>query len=129
MLPPGPGACALGSAASCCASQSAREWAKVSESAVRPQCGIEARDASRCRQEARVRILGADSRLHAEAMIEHAQIAQRLAARDPDLQLDQIEARDLLDDAVLGIAQHIAARSHRELLSVAASFTASLIRT
>ena len=82
----------------------------------RPERRIEARDAARRRDEAGVGILGADARLDGDAPFGHPEIGQTLSARDPDLQLDEVEAGDRLRDAVL----HLQARVHLEQVRVGA---------
>jgi hypothetical protein len=72
--------------------------------------GIEARDASGRRGEARLRILGADARLDGHAALDDGEGRERLSAGDADLERHEIEAGDLLGDAVL----HLEPRVHLE---------------
>jgi hypothetical protein len=62
---------------------------------------VEARDPARCRGELGIRILGAQARLHRGAAADHLERLEALASCDPQLQLDEIEARHDLGEALL----------------------------
>ena len=78
--------------------------------------GLEERDAARRRQEALVRILGADPRLEGDAPALALDAFDRLAAGDPDLDLDEVDAGDQLGEPVLDLQ----ARVHLEEVEVLA---------
>src|SRR5262249_58193044 len=68
---------------------------------------IEARDATRCGGEAVVDVLGAHPRLDRDAPVARRESGERLAARDANLELDEVEPRDLLGDAVLDLEPRV----------------------
>jgi len=67
------------------------------------QWRIEPVHAARCRQELALGILGADARFDRDAVLPHLQPGEALAPCDANLQLDEIDARDRLGDAVLDL--------------------------
>ena len=84
----------------------ARHDARV-DANTRPQRGIEERDISGRGQEARVGILGANPRLDRHTLLADLEPFQRLAASDPDLQLDEVDAGDLFRNSVLDLQTRI----------------------
>ena len=73
----------------------------------RPEHGIEARDPPGRGQEVRLRILRAHARLDRAAAGGRRLRGQRLAAPDPDLELDQVRAGELLGEPVLDLEARI----------------------
>ena len=73
----------------------------------RPEHGIEARDPSGRGQEVRLRVLRAHARLDRAAAARRRLRGQRLAAPDPDLELDQVRAGELLGEPVLDLEARI----------------------
>ena len=59
----------------------------------RPERRIETRDPAGRRQEARIRVLGAHARLDRKALLAQREQRERFAARDADLELDEVDAR------------------------------------
>ena len=66
-----------------------------------PECGIEACDAARRGDEGGIGVLGADARLDRDPPLARLEAGEALAARDSDLELDEVESGDRLRDAVL----------------------------
>jgi hypothetical protein len=77
------------------------------DAAVHPHPGTESRveagDPAGCRQEARLRVLGADAGLDGDTLLAEGEPREALASGDADLEIHQVEAGDGLGDAVLDL--------------------------